>query len=205
MRLALEGSEWELDAVPPQAARSLSDALREAAPPAVLLVSAAEILDCYSQDHHPPSGVSVLLHGDPGLIPALSDVRFDDYLADPWTREELLFRLRRVAGGRSLRCRSGSLSWGRYWVAATGADSVRVSAPLTPAQFSVLDLLGRYAGESVARETMLAGLPESQEGGRALDMHVSRLRSRIADVTVGWPESPHIRSQRRYGYCLEIV
>jgi len=103
-----------------------------------------------------------------------------------------------------LGCRYGTLSWGRYWFAATGVDSVRISAPLTPAQFAVLDLLGRYAGENVARETMLAGLPAAKESGRALDMHVSRLRSRIAEATVGWPERPRIRSLRGYGYCLEI-
>ena len=151
-----------------------------------------------------PPGVPILLHGDPDLLPAVSDIRFDDYLAHPWTRAELLFRLRRIAGERSLVGRCGSLSWGRYWVAATGLDSVRVSVPLTPAQFTVLDFLGRYAGDIVARETMLAGLPEAQTGGRALDMHVSRLRSRMDDATAGWPERPRIRSRRGRGYCLQI-
>jgi len=200
VRLALEDTEWLF--LPPVSRVGLVPRPVHHPLSSVLLVSSRSL--CVESDPlGGPSPVPVLACGEPATLELLAPDHFDDFLASPWTREELLYRLRRLAGSSSLRCSGGRLEWGRHWLAAThGTDRIRVT--LTPSQHAALDLLARSPGEIVARETMLAAAREAAGTGRALDMQVSRLRGRLAEVTVGWRPPPRIRSLRGDGYCLEI-
>ncbi|MFP4113110.1 MAG: helix-turn-helix domain-containing protein [Spirochaetota bacterium] len=147
--------------------------------------------------------VPTILYGSPSLIPAIGTDLFNDFLAEPWTPEELSYRLARVAGHDSLLFSCGTLEWGRLWLRGTDAGGRSRTARLTPTQFGLLDLLGRAGHEPVPREALLAVTMVRDGSGRAIDMQLSRLRRTIAEVTATWESAPSIRGYRGLGYRLE--
>jgi DNA-binding winged helix-turn-helix (wHTH) protein len=80
----------------------------------------------------------------------------------------------------------GVLRYGSRWV------------PLPPVEARLVDALLSRFGSVVSRETLArAGWPEGAPGRNALDVHVLRLRRRIAPVALA------IRTVRSRGYLLE--
>lgn len=134
----------------------------------------------------------------------------DDYVAKPFNPRELLARLRAVlrrAGERSAgaqhtpqRFSSGGL------VIDFDAREVTVDGQrqaLTANEFELLGALARKAGRVLTREQLLE-LVKGQDGAdeafdRSIDVHVSRLRSKIeAD-----PRHPrYVKTVRGAGYLL---
>ena len=200
LRLALDGTDWEI-----VAADSISDLPARSANPddTTVVAIAADRLATHPQEWGAlPADRPLLVVGAPALLEAFGGVDFADYLCEPWTGHELRYRLGRLVAQRNIRCGESIVSWGPYWIAATDADGTRRTAPLSLAQYATLDLLGRAPGEPVAREA-IAAVSSLAVTGRALDMHLSRLRSRIRSVTTGWKDQPEIRAYRRRGYRLE--
>ena len=179
---------------------SLPDLIRTPAEcPCVAMVPATAAADAALADVRVP----LILYGNPGMLAALDGVRFDDYLADPWTGDELRFRVGRLLGASSLSCSAGRIRWGRFWIAAAehgGGESV---ATLTPEQHAAFDVLARARGEVVPREVLLALAREQGSGSRALDMRMARLRGRLSQITRTWTEQPELRSLRGLGYRLD--
>lgn len=113
----------------------------------------------------------------------------DDYLAKPCLPRELLARiqalLRRSRGevgpDVSAEIRLGSLRLKPAERRALDGDTV---LPLTAAEFSVLVELARQAGQPVSREhlTQAALHRPLERFDRAIDVHVSRLRHKLAGV-----------------------
>jgi len=131
----------------------------------------------------------------------------DDYLSKPFNPRELVARMRAIL--RRASNRSGRLSApdelivGRI-VLNTGTHQVKVAdAPvqLTGAEFRVLELLMRSAGQVISREAMT----EQALGrklvpyDRSIDTHISNLRRKL-DLEVG--KNPEIKNVRGSGYTL---
>jgi two-component system response regulator CpxR len=128
----------------------------------------------------------------------------DDYLAKPCEPRELLARIQAVlrrarepAGGAeivvgALRVQPADR---RAWL--DGAELA-----LTGAEFSVLAELARNAGRLVSREQLTErGLHRPLERfDRAIDVHVSRLRQKLAKTGA---RAPEIESVRGAGYLLK--
>ena len=150
-----------------------------------------------------PVRPTVLLHGPPALLETLSGIHCDDVLVEPWSAQELRFRLSRVAKQAALRCADGLLEWGPYWLAGTGGDGVLHRVPLPPDQYAVFALLARVPYETVPREALHAVSGIRSGSGRALDMRLSRVRQRLARISEGWHTPPRIRAVRGVGYRLE--
>src|ERR1700720_4614371 len=131
----------------------------------------------------------------------------DDYLSKPFNPRELVARLRAI-----LRRASNRL--GRSTVPDelvvgpitlnTGTHLVHVAdkpVPLTGAEFRVLELLMRAAGQVISRESMT----EQALGrklvpyDRSIDTHISNLRRKL-DLPAG--ENPEIKNVRGSGYPL---
>ncbi|MGA2840279.1 MAG: response regulator transcription factor [Steroidobacteraceae bacterium] len=131
----------------------------------------------------------------------------DDYLSKPFNPRELVARMRAILRRVSNRAARGGipdeLTVGRV-VLNTGTHQVRVAdvpVGLTGAEFRVLELLMRSAGQVISREAMT----EQALGrklvpyDRSIDTHISNLRRKL-DLEMG--KNPEIKNVRGSGYTL---
>jgi DNA-binding response OmpR family regulator len=131
----------------------------------------------------------------------------DDYLAKPFNPRELVARIRAIlrrASNRPVRgAASDELSVGPI-VLSAGMHQVRIAdrpVPLTGAEFRVLEILMRAAGQVISRES----LTEQALGrklvpyDRSIDTHISNLRRKLNLETGGHPEIKNVRGS---GYTI---
>jgi DNA-binding response OmpR family regulator len=131
----------------------------------------------------------------------------DDYLSKPFNPRELVARLRAILRRASSRVGRGNapdeLDVGPITL-NTGTHQVHVAdriVPLTGAEFRVLELLMRSAGQVISRESMT----EQALGrklvayDRSIDTHISNLRRKL-DLEAG--RNPEIKNVRGSGYTL---
>lgn len=150
------------------------------------------------------AGTRVLAYGRAGELRAAFLAGCDDFLKEPWSPEELECRLERLAAGR-LRSAEEELAvdllWGRLTVRSAEAVTAHGSAPLSLSESRILRALLRSRGQAVPRAVLAYaawGRP-APRGSRALDMHVSSLRRKLAALGAG-PRP--IRALRGAGYLL---
>jgi two-component system response regulator CpxR len=131
----------------------------------------------------------------------------DDYLSKPFNPRELVARIRAILRRASSRAGKANvpaeLNVGPIAL-NTGTHQVHVAArpvPLTGAEFRVLELLMRSAGQVISRESMT----EQALGrklvayDRSIDTHISNLRRKL-DLPAG--KNPEIKNVRGSGYTL---
>ena len=131
----------------------------------------------------------------------------DDYLSKPFNPRELVARMRAILRRASSRAARGAvpdeIAVGRI-VLNAGTHQVRLGgAPLalTGAEFRVLELLMRSAGQVISRDA----LTEQALGrklvpyDRSIDTHISNLRRKL-DLEAG--RNPEIKNVRGSGYTL---
>ncbi len=108
----------------------------------------------------------------------------DDYVTKPFFPEELIARIQAC-----LR-RPNLVGIERLVVGAIQVDlerrevsNARGTLSLTPVEFEILALLARRKGSAVTREALVdAALDSAQDSSRrTLDVHISRLRSKLGD------------------------
>lgn len=198
LRLALDGTEWELCSAEHPSHLPAADRAGEC----VLIAPASFFAEDPGAVAGLPPAVPLVLFGSPGWLEGLKPVRFDEFVCEPWTAYELLYRLRRLAGANRVCCPGGTVAWGRFWISAAPRFGPACRSGLSPAQYAILDVLARSLDEPVGREA-LAAVAGVAANGRALDMHLSRLRSRLRAITVTWDQQPRIRAYRGTGYQLE--
>ena len=128
----------------------------------------------------------------------------DDYLAKPVEPRELLARIQAVLRRAREPADGAELAVGalRVQPAERRAWLDGVELALTGAEFSVLAELVRNAGRLVSREQLTErGLHRPLERfDRAIDVHVSRLRQKLAKASA---RAPEIESVRGAGYLLK--
>jgi two-component system OmpR family response regulator len=132
----------------------------------------------------------------------------DDYLSKPFNPRELVARIRAILRRASNRLGRNNnvpdeLAVGPILL-NTGTHMVHVAGhpvPLTGAEFRVLELLMRSAGQVISRDAMT----EQALGrklvpyDRSIDTHISNLRRKL-DLEVG--KNPEIKNVRGSGYTL---
>jgi DNA-binding response OmpR family regulator len=131
----------------------------------------------------------------------------DDYLSKPFNPRELVARIRAILRRASSRAARGSttdeIAVGPIAL-NTGMHQVRIAdrpVTLTGAEFRVLELLMRSAGQVISRESMT----EQALGrklvpyDRSIDTHISNLRRKL-NLEAG--KNPEIKNVRGSGYTL---
>ena len=133
----------------------------------------------------------------------------DDYIGKPFNPRELVARMRAILRRANHRGRGGvayELTVGRI-VLNTGTHQVQVrgtAVALTGAEFRVLEMLMRAAGQVLSREAMteMALGRKLVPFDRSIDTHISNLRRKL-DMQVG--SSPEIKNVRGSGYMLTLA
>jgi two-component system response regulator CpxR len=131
----------------------------------------------------------------------------DDYLSKPFNPRELVARIRailrraynRPGGGRA----PDELIVGPITL-NTGTREVHVASrlvALTGAEFRVLELLMRSAGQVISRDSMTEQALGRKLAAydRSIDTHISNLRRKL-DLAAG--KNPEIKNVRGSGYTL---
>jgi DNA-binding response OmpR family regulator len=130
----------------------------------------------------------------------------DDYLSKPFNPRELVARIRAVlrrASSRGTRAVPDELNVGPITLNA-GTRQVHVAeklVPLTGAEFRVLELLMRSAGQVISRDSMTEQALGRKLAAydRSIDTHISNLRRKL-DLESG--KNPEIKNVRGSGYTL---
>lgn len=130
----------------------------------------------------------------------------DDYLSKPFNPRELVARIRAIlrrAGNRSQRGVPDEIAVGPI-VLNTGTRQVHVAekpVALTGAEFRVLELLMRSAGQVISRDSMTEQALGRKLAAydRSIDTHISNLRRKL-DLESG--KNPEIKNVRGSGYTL---
>jgi len=110
------------------------------------------------------------------------DVGADDYLVKPFAMPELLARLhalsRRSGSRPALSYRAGPLHLDLSTRKVTRGER---EMDLSPTEFSILELLMRYAGQVVTRKMLSEHLWNEDWGGmtNVLDVHINHLRRKL--------------------------
>lgn len=139
------------------------------------------------------AGRARLLLVDQGAAPPIAVDPLEDWVRAPCTDLDLRARVEglRMRLERSLELvpeldPDGVIRFGDRW------------APLTPVEARLTSALVRRFGAVVSRDDLVAaGWPHADPGRNALDVHVLRLRRRLAPVRLA------IRTVRSRGYVLE--
>jgi DNA-binding response OmpR family regulator len=131
----------------------------------------------------------------------------DDYLSKPFNPRELVARIRAILRRANNRSGSGrvpdELSVGPITL-HTGTRQVHVAGrpvALTGAEFRVLELLMRAAGQVISRDSMTEQALGRKLAAydRSIDTHISNLRRKL-DLPAG--KNPEIKNVRGSGYTL---
>ena len=127
----------------------------------------------------------------------------DDYLAKPCLPRELLARIRAQLRRNAPGAAAGELQLGvlRLLPGERRALVEEQELSLTGAEFQLLLALAQRAGELVdkAALTRMALGRELERYDRSIDVHVSRLRHKLAEASA---QSPRIDAVRGAGYVL---
>jgi DNA-binding response OmpR family regulator len=145
--------------------------------------------------------------GDVDSKVACFNLGADDYLAKPFSLDELLARVRaRLRSGRRYEASShppepaiGSLAGVRIDVERQEIDTGSGPVPLSRREFLLLRELIRNGGATVSKERLLSavwGLSQ-HPGSNVVDVYVRRLRAKLGDGIV--------RTVRGEGYRIDAV
>ena len=128
----------------------------------------------------------------------------DDYLVKPFAMPELLARIeavcRRSGTKPSPVLLVGDLALDLPTRRVTGGG---VEIELTPTEFSILEMLMRYAGQVVTRKMLCEHLWKADWEGttNVIEVHINRLRSKLQRGT----REPLIHTVRGRGYALRAT
>lgn len=127
------------------------------------------------------------------------DIGADDFLSKPFEASELAARCRALMR-RSSGALNGVIKLNRMSVDLLGRQ-LRIDereVELTAREWLVLECLVRRIGLIVSKERLLQAVsgPDQDVSANAIEVHISRLRSKIGDAAI-------IRSLRGLGYRLD--
>lgn len=133
----------------------------------------------------------------------------DDYLTKPVQPRVLLAHIRALlrragtANGESVASNEDEIELGDFRISQATRTASLNQAPLdlTTAEFDLLWLLARNAGNILSRDDLLQNLRGIEFDGldRSIDARISRLRKKLGDD----PENPHrIKTVRGKGYLF---
>lgn len=146
----------------------------------------------------PPTWLPVVAYGSEAGLGAAFLAGCRDYLRDPWTAEELSFRVGRLVDSGSRRT-----AWGNLRLTMGTAVTEHGEATLSNHEYRILRVLLAQLGEAVPREVLYYALwGRNGRESRAVDVHVSTLRRKLERIADPAYRDRVIRSARGLGYFI---
>lgn len=128
------------------------------------------------------------------------DLGADDYLSKPFALPELEARVRMLAR-RAQAIHSAEIQLGALSLDTVGRRARVNGRPLdlTAREWSLLEYLVMRAGQVVSKDRLMQALWswDKEVSPNALEVHMSRLRSKVQDAGIG------IRTIRGFGYLID--
>lgn len=158
------------------------------------------------RDHSAVPVLVLTARGEEGDRIAGLELGADDYVLKPCSPREIAARVRAllrrshpssVHGGPEM-LKSGRLT---MWPAQRRVEWLGVALKLTPAEYCLLEMLLRNTGRPVSKVDLALRTLGRSPGrtSRSVDMHVSRIRRKLGDVS---DERPLIQAVHFNGYQL---
>jgi hypothetical protein len=145
------------------------------------------------------AGCVLICFGPAGLLPGCYLAGCDDFVKEPWSVDELEWRVRRLCADRES---AFGFSWGSFTIASLELRCAMGSCRLSEQEQRILRMLARSAGRAVSREALYYGIwgkPGSAQS-RVVDVHIASLRRKLRRL---FPQSGNcIRSVRGVGYLI---
>ena len=125
----------------------------------------------------------------------------DDYIAKPFSLQEVLARVKAVLKRTAKQALAAELRLGNLSVHLQKKE-VRIEGAeirLSPKEYGILTLLASEPGRSFSREEILADVwrGESYVLDRTVDVHIARIRRKLEHSSL------RLANRQGYGYCLE--
>lgn len=164
----------------------------------VYVVPVDELSSLLDGGGRPPTWLPVVAYGSKTALGAAFLAGCADYLREPWSPEELSFRVARVA-----RCGDFSTAWGLVRIKANIVATEVGSTEVSVFEYRILRVLLTQLGRTVPRQALYYTI-WGRNGGvsRAVDVHVSSLRRKLATIADPAYTGPVIRSSRGLGYFI---
>lgn len=166
-------------------------------PASVLLDQGFQKQEMESRLH--TAGCSLIAFGPAEFLVGCFLAGCDDFLKEPWSPEELEWRLRKVAKRKTLNF---SFPWGSFEIRGLELYTPTESCLLCGQEQRILRMLAINRGEPVSRDALYYGIwgKSASVKSRVVDVHISSLRKKLLRL---FPESDGcIRSVRRVGYLI---
>lgn len=146
----------------------------------------------------PRTWLPVVAYGGAEALGAAFFAGCSDYLREPWSAEELSFRTARVAHSGSF-----ATAWGKVRLTEGLAATEYGEVELSIHEHRILRVLLMQLGRTVPRQALFYALWGRVGGGsRAVDVHVSSLRRKLAVIADPRQRNRIIRSARGLGYLI---
>lgn len=145
--------------------------------------------------------VPVLCYGPAEALSTAWAAGCSDYLKEPWTNHELHFRIEKLLSAKERELRIGEVVIGHTQMSC-GPNRLPISAQ----ERKILALLCRHPGVAVHREALYYAIwGKTGDTSRVVDMHISKLRRKLAELQNGLPETNRIelKTLRGEGYALD--
>jgi DNA-binding response OmpR family regulator len=145
------------------------------------------------------AGCSLIAFGAAELLMGCALAGCDDFLKEPWSPEELEWRLRKLVLRKTLNF---TLPWGSFEIRGLELYAPTGRCLLCGQEQRILRMLVTNRGEPVSRDALFYGIwgKPASERSRVVDVHISSLRKKLVRL---FPESEGcIHSVRGVGYLI---
>ena len=168
-------------------------------PPCRVMVYVVHVSSC-SEVLEQPTSIPVICRGPVGELSTAWAVGCADYLKEPWTMQELHFRINRVLSSLDIdkSWRGFSIHGNRVFY---GDDAITV----TVQEQRIFSMLVRHEGTTVPREALYYAIwGTTGDTSRVVDLHISKLRSKMAVLQESIPQQNRVRivTVRGEGYVI---
>lgn len=120
----------------------------------------------------------LIFYGNPSFLRKAFLAGCDDYLKDPWTVDELAFRLERLL--REIK-KIFTFSWGSISFDGTDIVTEKGKCSLLYQEYRILKILLKQRGNPVPRDVLFYSIwnhPGSRQS-RVIDVHISSIRRKL--------------------------